>query len=183
MESELFEVFMEREEILIIESFLKLLRKEPFDRLTPRTVTDSAGLPPSRFAYRFHDMYALADALLEEEMLTVENSDISPKSGGEAFLLSVSFLLREKDAARNLCLSSASGIYKKHVYKLAAKYFSDYLTERAAQKGGGADLAYSVRFLSAAAVGLASRELINSGDPAADARLYADLFDSAAEVF
>ena len=168
---------MEREEILIVESFLKLLRNEPFDRITPRAVTDRAGLPPSRFAYRFHDMYALVDELLEEESNTVKNSAIDPSGGGEAFLLSASFLLRERGAVRNLCISSASGIYKKHVYQLASHYFTKVLTARGDVNGEDAE--HAIRFLCEAAVGLASRELVNSEDPAEDARIYSELFDKA----
>ena len=85
---------MEQERIKMIEAFSSLLEQKPFDSITAKSVTERADLPPSTFAYCFRDMYSLADAFFEAERKTVTESDLAAESGGDAFLLSVSFALR-----------------------------------------------------------------------------------------
>ena len=168
---------MEKERIRIIESFSALLGEKPFDSITQKAVTERADLPASAFSYCFHDMYALADALLEEERNTVAESGITPDSGGEAFLLSVSFALRNPAAAKNLVLSSAAGIYKKSVSILASKYFSEVILKKSKETEPGEMERSAVRFLRASAVGLASKELIRADDVRAEAEKYIEFFD------
>ena len=168
---------MEKERIKMIEAFLSLLREKPFESINQKTVTERADLPASAFSYCFHDMYALADALLEEERRAVTDSGISPDSGGEAFILSVSFALRYPDAAKNIVLSSASGIYKKSVSILASKYFSEVILKKLGDSEPGERERSAVRFLRAAAVGLSTKELIKADDVRAEAEKYTDFFD------
>ena len=169
---------MEKERIKMIEAFLSLLGEKPFESISQKAVTFRADLPSSAFSYCFHDTYALADALLEEECLAVTSSGISPDSGGEAFLLSVSFALRYPSAAKNLVLSSASGIYKKSVSLLAAKYFSEVILKRLGDDAPGERERSAVRFLRAAAVGLSTKELIKADDVRDEAEKYTDFFDT-----
>ena len=172
---------MEKERIRMIESFLGLLCEKSFDSINQRSVTERADLPASAFSYCFHDMYALADALLEEERNTVTDSGIIPDSGGEAFLLSVSFALRNPKAAKNIALSSAAGIYKKSVSILASKYFSEVILKKLGDAEPGDRERRAARFLRACAVGLASKELIKSEDVRAEAEKYIEFFDIVTE--
>ena len=168
---------MEKERIKMIEAFLSLLNEKPFESINQKKVTEKADLPASAFSYCFHDMYALADALLEEERRAVTDSGISPDSGGEAFILSVSFALRYPEAAKNIVLSSAAGIYKKSVSLLASKYFSEVILKKLGDAEPGERERAAVRFLRACAVGLSTKELIKAEDVRAEAEKYADFFD------
>ena len=168
---------MEKERILMIESFLGLLGEKPFESINQKAVTTRADLPASAFSYCFHDMYALAEALLEEERLAVTGSGITPETGGDAFLLSVSFALRYPSAAKNIVLSSASGIYKKNVSILAAKYFSEVILKRLGDAEPGERERSAVKFLRAAAVGLSTKELIRADDVRGEAEKYMEFFD------
>lgn len=173
---------MEEDQVKIIESFAKLLEKKPFDTISAKDVTDAASLPPTRFMYWFRDLYEVADALFEEESRIVTSSGISPEDGGEAFLLAVSFVLRFPSSAKNICLSSAGGIYKKHVMLLAGKYFSEVIMKRAGKKEAGERERNAVRFLRAAAVGLASRELIRDDGSREAAESFTEFFDSVIDA-
>ena len=168
---------MERERIKLIESFLNLLCEKPFDSINQKNVTERADLPASAFSYCFHDTYALADSLLEEERNAVTGSGIAPDSGGEAFILSVSFPLRYPEAAKNIALSSAAGIYKKSVSILAAKYFSEVILKKLGDAEPGERERSAVRFLRACAVGLSTKELIKTDDVRAEAEKYIEFFD------
>jgi|GEM_PF-2151288 AcrR family transcriptional regulator len=168
---------MEKDQIRLIEAFASLLGEMPFDSITPRRITDRAELPSSRFAYWYHDVYAIADALFEAEGRSLSESDISPETGGEAFLLSVSFVIRNPASARNIAFSSGVGIYKRYVSSLSGKYFSEAVLKRLGGREPGERERDAVRFLRAAAVGLATRELIQSDDPKATAERYCDFFD------
>ena len=168
---------MEKERIRIIEAFLSLLREKPFDGITQKAVTERADLPASAFSYCFHDMYALADSLLEEERRAVTESGIVPDSGGEAFLLSVSFALRQPEAAKNIVISSAAGVYKKSVSILASKYFSEVILKKIGDAKPGERERSAVRFLRACAVGLSAKELIRADDVRAEAEKYSEFFD------
>lgn len=169
---------MDADQIKIIEAFAKLLDEKPFDSISAKDVTDAASLPPTRLFYWFHDLYEVADALFDEESRIVTSSGISPEDGGEAFLLSVSYVLRYPEAAKNICLSSAGGIYKKHVMLLAGKYFSEVIVKRCEGAEAGERERDAVRFLRAAAVSLASRELIRDGDPRSAAERFTEFFDT-----
>ena len=168
---------MENERAKMIEAFAALLEKKPFDSITAKAVTERAGLPASAFAYCFHDTYALADAYFEEERRAVTDSGLSAQGGGEAFLLSVSFAIRSPSSARNVALSSAAGIYKRSVSILASKYFSDVVLAAIAPREPEERDRNAVKFLRAAAVGLATRELISAENVTEETEKYTDLFD------
>ena len=168
---------MENEQILLIESLAALLDEKPFDAISARMVTDRASLPASTFGYFYHDIYELAHALFEAEERAVEESRITPSAGSEAFILSVSFAIRHPTAARNICRSSASGIYKRHVAALASKYFSAVILSRLGGREPGDRERDEVRFLRAAAVGLASKELLGAENVKEEVERYADFFD------
>ncbi len=169
---------MEKERIKMIEALLSLLCEKPFEGITQKAVTERADLPASAFSYCFHDMYTLADALLEEERNAITTSGISPDTGGEAFLLSVSFALRYPEAAKNIALSTAAGIYKKSVSALASKYFSEVILKKLGDAEPGERERSAVRFLRACAVGLSTKELIKVEDVRAEAEKYTDFFDT-----
>jgi len=172
---------MENDRIKLIEAFAALLAEKPFDSITPKDVADRAGLPASRFGYLFHDTYAVAEALFEAEAKGVAESGISPEDGGEAFLLSVSFLIRYPSSAKNIVLSSGAGIYKKHVSSLAGKYFSEVVLGKLGGASPGERERDGVKFLRAAAVGLSSKELIRAEDPRQCAERYTQFFDMVTE--
>ena len=168
---------MEADRETLSEAFAKLLETTPFDCIRPEAVADAAGVPASSFPYHFKDVYAAADALMAAEEDTVIRSGIRPETGGEAFLLSVSFILRYPASAKHLCLSSGGGIYKKHVSSLAGRFFSEVALARLDGRAPTDRERCAVRFLRAAAVGLASRELISADDVRAAADSYTDFFD------
>ena len=168
---------MENDKNKLIEALASLLNEKPFDALTQKDVATAADVPAAAFPHHFHDTYALADALFEAEREAVTSSGISPESGSEAFLLSVSFALRFPAAARNVVLSSGAGIYKKSVSILASKYFSEVILKKLGEKEPTDRERDAVRFMRAAAVGLASKELIRADDVRAEAEKYADFFD------
>ena len=168
---------MEDDRAELIESFARLLERLPFDCIKPGDAASGAGVPESSFLYNFKDTYAAADALMAAEAETVINSGIKPETGGEAFLLSVSFILRYPESAKHLCLSSGGGIYKKHISSLAGRFFSEVALARLDGRAPTNRDRCAVRFLRAAAVGLASRELISAEDIRVAADSYTDYFD------
>ena len=168
---------MENDQIKLIEALASLLETKPFDEIAAKDVAQTAGVPVARFGYWYHDMYALLFALFESEERALDATGIKPESAGEAFVLSVSFALRHPDAARNVCRSLASGVYKRHVAALATKYFSDAVLQRLGAKEATDHERDAVRFLRAAAVGLSSKELLGAADVKEEVERYADFFD------
>ncbi len=168
---------MEKERIKLIEAFASLLNEKPFESIGRKMLTVRADLPDAAFGYCFHDMYAVAEAFFDEERAALTSSGISPENGGEAFLLSVSFALRFPQAAKNIALSTAAGIYKKNVSLIAAKYFSEVVLRQIGDREPGDRERDAVRFMRAAAVGLATKEMIRADDVKAEAEKYTDLFD------
>ena len=164
-------------QIKLIEAFAYILERKPFDCIKPAEVAEVAGVEESVFAFHFKDIYEAADALLREESDAVATSGIKPETGGEAFLLSASFVLRFPESAKHLCLSSGGGIYKKYVSSLAGKCFSEVVLAKLGDKTPGERERCAVKFLRAAATGLASRELVAAKDPRAAAEQYTDFFD------
>ena len=170
----------DREEL--IEAFASLIAEKPFESITAKMITERAGLPASSFAYEFSDVLAIADAYLEAEVETVKSANIHPESGGEAFILTASAAFRSPDGAKNLCRSSAAGIYRRRVSDLATKYFSEVVMRSLDGAEPGDRERDAVRFLRAAAVGIATKELIAAADPAAVARRFASTFDAACDA-
>ncbi len=173
---------MENDRERLIEAFASLIAEVPFESISAKMITERAGLPASSFAYEFSDIYAAADAYLEAEVEAVKSADIHPESGGEAFILTASAAFRSPDSAKNLCRSSAAGIYRRRVSDLATKYFSELAVRRLNGAEPGDRERDAVRFLRAAAVGIATKELIAAADPAAAARRFAESFDLAADA-
>ena len=172
---------MENDRERMIEAFAELIAENHFESVTPKKVTERAGVPASAFSYEFSDMYVLADAYLEAECDAVTSSGIMPETAGEAFILTASLSLRSPRGAENICRSGAAGVFKRRVSDLATRYFSHLVINRLGERKPGERERSAVRFFRAAAVGLSTKELLAAADPSALAREYADLFDLAAD--
>ena len=52
----------------IMNSFMKLLSENPFDKITVKDIVDDCGINRNTFYYNFQDIYALVDEIMQNEI-------------------------------------------------------------------------------------------------------------------
>ena len=55
----------------IAQSFMKLLNKQTFDKITVKDIVDDCGINRNTFYYNYSDIYALVDEILQNEVNSI----------------------------------------------------------------------------------------------------------------
>ena len=91
----------------IVDSFLKIAAKKPFDKITVRDIVDECGVNRNTFYYYFQDIYAVVEELCESEVFSLgegnESDALSAFSG--VFLRLCRFTLSYRRAVQNIYAS------------------------------------------------------------------------------
>ncbi len=89
----------------ILASFLHLLSKKPFDKITVRDIVDDCGINRNTFYYYFQDIYAVLEDLLDEWLRDLPEDGGLQETALAFFNAVTDFTLRNPRAAHTLSLS------------------------------------------------------------------------------
>jgi len=90
----------------IINAFLNLLEKRPFEKITVRDIVVECGITRNTFYYHFEDVYAVLKELLAEHTMQEAENGTQEDCLVNCFLQAMRFVLQHKRAAYHICCSS-----------------------------------------------------------------------------
>ena len=129
----------------ILASFLHLLSKKSFDKITVRDIVDDCGINRNTFYYYFQDIYAVLEELLGELLRDLpENGDLD-KTALAFFSAVTDFTLRNPRAAHTLSLSLGFEGMERYLAKELDLSFCDCLRRIGWGEGRAAVAAVFVR--------------------------------------
>ena len=116
----------------IMHSFIKLLNKYPFEKITVKDIADDCGINRNTFYYNFEDIYALVDEILQNEIHTIAKNHKQPYSSWKEGLLSAAeFALKNKKAVYNLYNSIKRPQLEKYFERVIYYVVLEFTKEKA----------------------------------------------------
>ncbi|MBR7182023.1 MAG: TetR family transcriptional regulator [Clostridia bacterium] len=89
----------------IVASFLKLVAKRPFDKITVRDIVDDCGINRNTFYYYFQDIYAVLEEICQTAIDRLPAEGTIPEIFSMFFRVIAGFCVKYPRAARGLALS------------------------------------------------------------------------------
>lgn len=89
----------------IVASFLKLISKKPFDKITVRDIVDDCGINRNTFYYYFQDIYAVLEEICQVAIDYLPKDASLPETLCAFFKAISTLCMRYPRAARGLALS------------------------------------------------------------------------------
>ena len=116
----------------IMHSFIKLLNKYPFEKITVKDIADDCGINRNMFYYNFEDIYALVDEILQNEVLAIVKKHKQPHTSWKESLLSgAEFALKNKKAIYHLYNSVKRPQLKKYFERVIYHVVLEFSKEKA----------------------------------------------------
>ena len=81
----------------IINSFTKLLKRKPFDKITVSDIMSDCGLSRMTFYYHFNDIYDMLDYVIEEKLRVTVSQTFSYETWKKDYTAVFEGVLKEKD--------------------------------------------------------------------------------------
>ena len=97
----------------IVESFLKLLKEKPVEKITIKDIVEDCGINRNTFYYHFDDIPSLMEEILREETECVLGKHLGTDSWEEGFIAAVEFALDYKRSLFNLYFSAYLDVFEQ----------------------------------------------------------------------
>ena len=119
----------------IMNSFMKLLSENPFDKITVKDIVDDCGINRNTFYYNFQDIYALVDEIMQNEINRIAEMHKQPyPSWGEGLLVAVEFAIKNKKAIFHLHNSVKRQQLNRYLEKTIYGVVSEFVSLKAEGK-------------------------------------------------
>ncbi len=144
-------------------TFIKLLNKQPLNKITVKNIVEECGINRNSFYYHFQDIPTLMEEIIKENVdnLIAKYSTIS--SFEECFTVAFNFALENKQAMKHIYNSVNRDIYEAYSMKLCEYVVTNYLnTVFGNSFTSEYDKTVAIRFLKCELFGL-SIDWINNG--------------------
>lgn len=150
--------------LAIINSFMKLLSKMPFDKITVMDIVADCGIHRNTFYYHYRDIYELVDEIMQNEVNRITSEHKIPyTSWSEGLLSAVEFAVKNKRAIYHLHNSvkrpQLIGYMEKTIYGVVSEFVGIKSQNRGISSD---DLDFISRFYTFALLGMMER-WIDSG--------------------
>lgn len=131
----------------IMNSFMKLLSENPFDKITVKDIVDDCGINRNTFYYNFQDIYALVDEIMQNEINRIAEMHKQPyPSWGEGLCVAVEFAIKNKKAIFHL----HNSVKKQQLDRYLEKTIYGVVSEFVLLKAEGSNISESdLQFISA----------------------------------
>ena len=159
---------------MISEVFFQLLKKKNLDKITVKEIVDRCDINRNTFYYHYSDIFDLFDSLICSSF-TDAAARLSSADTREGCITDIAdFLTENKTALKNACYSSAYPL----LYDRLSTFFDSLFTSLIRLESEGCeqpekDVAFAVRFLRCAAIGLLKDWL--DGDEASPLEIFKQL--------
>lgn len=115
----------------IMHSFISLLNKYPFEKITVKDIVDDCGINRNTFYYNFEDIYALVDEILQNEIRTIlKNHKQTDTSWKESLLSATDFAIKNKKAIYHLYNSVKRPQLKKYFERVIYNVVLEFTKEQ-----------------------------------------------------
>ena len=102
----------------IADSFLKLLREKPLDKITIKDIVEDCGINRNTFYYHFSDIPALVETILKEETERVLGERLGEDSWEEGFIAATRFALENKRSIYHIYNSVNREIFEQYLNRI-----------------------------------------------------------------
>lgn len=144
----------------IAESFIKLVNKMPFDKITVKDIVEDCGVNRNTFYYHYQDIYALLREIFETETKKVMDMTFESDSWQEAFLQAAKFALENRKGIYHIYNSIKRKEIEDYLYKISEKIMLDFVRREAeGMNVNEEDIQLIAYFYECALVGLVQRWL------------------------
>lgn len=108
--------------IAIMTTFMKLLNKNPLNKISVKDIVDECGINRSTFYYHFQDIHSLLVEILQAETKKVLDINESEFSWKDAFIQSTEFARDNKKAIYHIYNSLNREYLDKYLYSVIGHY-------------------------------------------------------------
>ena len=149
----------------LAESLKKLLSKKNLDKITVKDIVTDCGVNRQTFYYRFHDLYALTEWALRDEVESLfgENTDYS--DWGKCVCILMAFLQENRTMVRNIYYSVHHRTVAECIRRILRPYVFQLVQVQAEEMNPKApedDMEYVTKILTLSTEGIIT-EWIDSG--------------------
>lgn len=116
----------------IADSFLKLLREKPLDKITIKDIVEDCGINRNTFYYHFNDIPALVELILKEETERVLGEHLGADSWEEGFIAAARFALENKRSIYHIYNSVNREIFEQYLNRIGMDVMERFV-EKAAE--------------------------------------------------
>lgn len=102
---------------LIYYTFIELLEKKPFDRITVKDIVEACEINRNTFYYYYSDIYDLLEEVFMKELNELFEAHKEGRSWGEAFMKIGNTAYSHKKIINNICASRSYDYLESYMYK------------------------------------------------------------------
>ena len=117
---------------LILDTFVELLSKKPFDKITVKDIVEACGINRNTFYYYYSDIYDLLEEIFSKELQKIVDAHKNGASWIQAFTEIADIAYNHKRVIKNICSSRSYDYFESYMFK-ACKYmvldFTNVLAE------------------------------------------------------
>lgn len=114
----------------IIDSFLKLLREKPLDKITIKDIVEECGVNRNTFYYHFEDIPSLVEEILRTDAEKTFSKIRDIDSWEEGFIAAAEFALDNKRSVYHIYNSVNREVFERYLNKIAGEVMARFV-ERA----------------------------------------------------
>ena len=101
----------------IFDTFIELLEKKPFDRITVKDIVEACDINRNTFYYYYSDIYDLLEEVFMKELNKLSDAHKEGKSWVEAFMKIANVAYSHKKMINNICASRSYDYLENYMYK------------------------------------------------------------------
>ena len=102
---------------LIYDTFIELLEKKPFDRITVKDIVETCDINRNTFYYYYSDIYDLLEEVFMKELNVLFEAHREGISWVEAFMKIANVAYEHKKVINNICASRSYDYLENYMYK------------------------------------------------------------------
>lgn len=115
----------------IADSFLKLLREKPLDKITIKDIVEDCGINRNTFYYHFEDIPALVETILKEETDRVLGEHLGEDSWEEGFIAAARFALENKKSIYHIYNSVNREVFEQYLNRIGMDVMERFVAKAA----------------------------------------------------
>lgn len=110
---------------LIFDTFITLLEKKPFDKITVKDIVEACDINRNTFYYYYSDIYDLLEEVFMRELNVLVDAHKEGKSWGAAFIRVANVAYDHKKLINNICVSRSYEYFENYMYKVCNNIMID----------------------------------------------------------
>ena len=116
---------------MIFETFIDLLEKKPFDKITVKDIVETCDINRNTFYYYYSDIYDLLEEMFMKELNVLMDARENGVSWVEAFMKVANVAHRHKKLINNICASKSYDYLENYMYRTCKMIAVEAIQSRA----------------------------------------------------